>query len=156
MSTINTNSKTKKTDTAKKTAKKKAKRVTVTKKITDAKILEAIKDSGGIISNIGEKLGVSWHTAKALIERNETTKQAYDAENERMLDVGESVLMNLVSEGDPLMLKFYLSTKGRNRGYGANLDVTTKGKELPEGKESVVKFAVIELPAHLKAEKKES
>lgn len=136
-------------DNKAKTTKKPKKRLSKTKRISDAKVILAIKDSGGIISNIAEKLKVDWHTAKKLIDRNDTTKAAYDAENERMLDVGESVLMNLVAEGDPVMLKFYLERKGKHRGYGANLDVTTKGKELPKGKETVVKYAVIELPAHL-------
>ena len=38
----------------------------MSRKTNDA-ILEAIKDSGGIMSTIARKLGVTWHTADSWI-----------------------------------------------------------------------------------------
>ena len=55
-------------------------------KRTTEQLLEAIKGSGAIYSNIADKLGVSWNTAKKLVEANPEALQAYSDEEEIFID----------------------------------------------------------------------
>lgn len=90
-------------------------------KATD--FVEAIKGSGGIISVIAERMGCNWSTAQRWIEDYPTVKAAYDAEKEKVLDSAESVILNnIVKNKDSADAKWYLSKKGKDRGYGTKLD----------------------------------
>ena len=80
-------------------------------------VLEAIKDSRGIVSRISKKLDCEWHTAKKYIEKWEITKTHYDNENQKILDVAEDRLIGAIDIGEQWDIKFMLATKGRNRGY---------------------------------------
>jgi hypothetical protein len=96
------------------------------------KILKAIKDSGGIISNIAEKLRCDWHTANKYANLYEETRLALEAETEAMIDNAENALHNLISAGDGFMIRYYLSTKGKRRGYVERVekDITTNGNDI--------------------------
>ncbi len=79
--------------------------------------MEAIPKSGGIISTIAGKVGCSWHTAKKYIDSHPTVKAAYDAECEAVLDMAESQIITAMQEQDIQTAKWYLTMKGRHRGY---------------------------------------
>ena len=81
-------------------------------------ILNAIKDSGGIITSVAVALNCDWHTAKANIERYEETQEAFNGELETGLDLVEGKAYAQARNGDGAMIRFILATKGRNRGYG--------------------------------------
>lgn len=81
-------------------------------------LLEAIKNSGGIITTIALALGCDWHTAKANIDRYEETRDAYRDELETGLDLVEGKAFEQARGGDGAMIRFILATKGRARGYG--------------------------------------
>lgn len=110
----------------------------MTKKLTDGKILKAIKGSGGIISKIAKRCGVEWNTVSNYInaEGKEHIREAYNAEKELLLDTSEELLLNSIK--NPTVdrktrietAKYYLGKKGRNRGYGEKLDITTDGEKL--------------------------
>ena len=86
-----------------------------------ADILEAIKDSGGIITTVALALDCDWHTAKANIERYEETREAFEGESETGLDLVEGKAYAQARNGDGAMIRFILATKGRKRGYGEPL-----------------------------------
>ena len=80
--------------------------------------IAAIPDTGGIISAIARKVGCDWHTAKKYIDVYPTVKAAYDAECERVLDLAETVIIeDIVKQRDTQTAKWYLTMKGRERGY---------------------------------------
>lgn len=81
-------------------------------------ILAAIKDSGGIISTIARRLNVTWHTADNWIKEFEETKQALKDEENIILDMAESTIFKSIKDGSSQDAKWYLSTKGRHRGFG--------------------------------------
>lgn len=95
------------------------------KKISKKKLMEAIEGSGGIISVVAKRLNVSWHTAKKAIEENPETKQIYDDESDRILDVAENVILKAIKNNDVSTAKWYLSNKGKFRGYG-EIDLSMK------------------------------
>lgn len=81
-------------------------------------ILDAIKDSGGIVTTVALALDCDWHTAKANIERYAETREAFDSELETGLDLVEGKAYAQAKNGDGAMIRFILATKGRKRGYG--------------------------------------
>ena len=79
--------------------------------------IDAIPGSAGIITTIARRVGCAWHTAKKYIEKYATAKRAYEDECESILDLAEVEAIKLIKERDSSMIRWYLSTKGKNRGY---------------------------------------
>ena len=87
-------------------------------------IIEAIKDSGGIMSTIARRLGVTWHTADTWVKQYDETKQALQDEREAILDLAESTLFRNIKDGNSQDAKWLLSTMGKNRGYNERHEIT--------------------------------
>lgn len=87
-------------------------------------IIEAIKDSGGIMSTIARRLGVTWHTADTWVKQYDETKQALQDEREAILDLAESTLFRNIKDGNSQDAKWLLSTMGKNRGYNERQEIT--------------------------------
>ncbi len=98
---------------------------------TEEQILEAIKDSYGIISNIAKKLGCGWHAAKSYVEKYESCVQALKAEEETGIDNAENKMYDLINSADPQMIRYFLSTKGKRRGYTEKQEIEMTGSGLP-------------------------
>ena len=94
---------------------------------TEEQLLEAIKDTGGIMSRIADKLGCSWHSAEKHVNKNEVAKQAYKDERQGLIDDSENVIRNAVKGGDVQSAKFVLMTLGKNRGYTERQEVEHSG-----------------------------
>jgi transposase-like protein len=92
-------------------------------KKTDNAILEAIKDSGGIMSTIARKLGVTWHTADSWFRESGELMEALKDEKETILDMAESTVLKRIKEGDEQSAKWYLSKIGKLRGYGDSVAI---------------------------------
>lgn len=80
-------------------------------------ILKAIKGSGGVMSTIAKRLKVDWHTAKKYVNQNKDTVQAYENEDEAILDMADAGLYKAVKQGDLAAIKWLQSTRGKKRGY---------------------------------------
>lgn len=93
------------------------------------KFIDAIKDSGGIVSTIAKRVGCDWHTAKKYIDTYATVTQAYQDECERVLDLAESKTIEMINEKDGTMIRYYLSTKGKHRGYTEKQQIEHTGKD---------------------------
>jgi len=83
-----------------------------------AEVLEAIKDSYGIVSDIAKRLKCNWHTADEYIKKWPETLAALADESEKYLDLTESACIDRIKNGDGQMIRFVLATKGKRRGYG--------------------------------------
>lgn len=97
---------------------------------SDDQIIDALQKTEGNISAAARALGASRVTIHKRINDSEEVKREYDSVNEASLDEAENELMALVKSGDFRAIKFYLRTKGRTRGYGDQLDVTTGGETI--------------------------
>jgi len=91
-------------------------------------VLEAIKDSAGIVSNVARKLGCDWHTARRYIDEYTSAQAAFDGEMQRVNDLGEIELIKLMQSGDLGAIKYRLSSKAKDRGYGEQMQITGTGK----------------------------
>lgn len=93
------------------------------KKITQEQMLEAIKNSQGLISKIQRKLEatlqetICWETVERYIHKWESCEKAVKAEKEAMLDVAENNIFKELVNGDTATSKWYLKMKGKERGY---------------------------------------
>jgi len=96
---------------------------------TAAQFIAAIPGTGGIITKIAEKVGCAWHTAKKYIEAYATVKEAYDDECERVVDKAESQVVKAIEDGDMITVRWYLSTKGKDRGYVERRQAEITGKD---------------------------
>ena len=84
---------------------------------TAAQFIAAIEDSAGIISTIARRVGCAWNTAKRYIDTYATVKQAYENETQKVLDMAETTILKAIKAEDVGTARWYLSTKGKNRGY---------------------------------------
>lgn len=113
-------------------------------------VLEAIKGSGGITSAVAKALGCAWHTAESYVNKWESTKQAFAAEGETVLDKAESLLERNITLGlriqqeerrivDSSDAKWLLARKGKHRGYSERHELTDgEGNAVPIVTEVVV------------------
>ena len=81
-------------------------------------VLDAIKDSYGIMTDIAKRLKCNWHTADEYVKKWPETMQALADESENYLDLTESACIDRIKQGDGQMIRFVLATKGKKRGYG--------------------------------------
>lgn len=99
-----------------------------------SQFIEAIPGTHGIVSAIAKKVGCSWNTAKKFIDEHPTVKAIYEAEQESILDIAESVLVNNIklSLSDQQKLKrpvdssdakWLLARKGKARGYAERTEI---------------------------------
>ena len=80
-------------------------------------LLDAIKGSYGIISTIAGRLHCDWHTVDDAIKLYPEAIRAIADEKEATLDFVEGKAISRINEGDGTMIRFYLATKGKKRGY---------------------------------------
>ena len=84
--------------------------------------IEAIPGTGGIVTAIARKVGCTWDTAKKYIENYATIQRAYQDECESILDLAEAKVISAIKGGDSQMIRYYLSTKGKRRGYSEKVE----------------------------------
>lgn len=85
--------------------------------LTEEKVLKAIPGTSGIYNTIAKKCGVTRQSLKAFVDQRPELVEAVKLEGEILGDVAESQLAILVKCGDIQAIKFYLSTKAKDRGY---------------------------------------
>lgn len=88
-------------------------------KYTAEQVLEAIKDTGGIKTEVCQRLNCGRRTIYLYIDRFPEIKEAFEEEEEKVLDMAESSLFAMIQNGDLTAIFYYLNNKGRRRGYGA-------------------------------------
>jgi hypothetical protein len=93
---------------------------------TIEQILEAIKNSAGLMTIIAKKLDCEWHIAKKYVLMFDETKQALQDEIEKTKDLAEKVVFDAINNKDVQVAKWYLQTIGKDRGYSDNLNLNVE------------------------------
>ncbi len=101
------------------------------KQIKQQDVLDAIKDSGGVISTIARRLKCNWNTAKTYCDKWESTKTALQDEKETTLDTAELKVLDAIKAGDTQIIKWFLSTKGKDRGYTTKIETSINTSDDP-------------------------
>lgn len=92
-------------------------------------IIEAIKDSRGVINVIAKRLGASWITVKRAINNDEELLELWKAEREKLLDLCEETIITAVEDGDVGVAKWVLSVMGGQRGWNENCAINLGDKQ---------------------------
>ncbi len=92
---------------------------------TVRQFIEAIPDSGGIISTIAKRVGCDWQTAKKYVTKYPMIRTAYENECNRIDDMVVSTVLSAIEDGDIATAKWWLAKK-RRAEFGDQLDVHTQ------------------------------
>ena len=87
------------------------------KSIKEKDLLAAIEDSNGFVTTIAARLHCSWHAADNAIKASTAALQALKDEEEKTLDFVEGKAIARIKADDGAMIRFYLATKGKKRGF---------------------------------------
>ena len=94
---------------------------------TQAEVIEALRKSGGIISDAAKLLGLSCPTSlRRRIKNSPKLNEALDEIREGLKDLAEGNILSALKLGDKDVSKWYLAALARDRGYGAKLEVEGK------------------------------
>lgn len=98
-------------------------------KITLASFSKAVKGTRGIKTEIAKRLKVARSTIDFFMKRTPEAQAVYDEELDSVLDFAETKLHNIIDKEDPGTVRWFLATKGRNRGYGEQTDMHITGSQ---------------------------
>jgi len=87
------------------------------------RIIEALTKSAGVLVMAAHDLGCDRRTVQRYLDRHPELREARAIIDETSLDVAEAQLFRLIEAGDGPMIRFFLQTKGRGRGYTKAIDV---------------------------------
>jgi len=102
--------------------KKEGGRQTDWNKYSEEVVLNAVKGSGAIMSIIADRLGVTWKTARVYVLHYPSAVEAFEHEENKAIDEAQSQLFEKVKAGDLNAIEFYLSKKGRRKGWGSEAE----------------------------------
>lgn len=100
-------------------------------KYTAEQIIDAIKDTRGILSAAALKLRCHRSTIENYAKRYVTVADAIRQERETLVDIGETKLILAMEAGEAWAIMFLLRNLGKHRGYGGDiqLDITFVHRE---------------------------
>jgi hypothetical protein len=84
--------------------------------------LEAIQETGGMVTLMAPKLGISRQTIARFRDEVEWIKQAFEDVEEQTLDIANRCIQKAVVD-DPKTAQWYLDRKGKQRGFGKEVKV---------------------------------
>lgn len=95
--------------------------------LKDETIAEALRATGGFISQAAKKLNVSQPNISARVKKSEYLQQELEAIKSAYLDLAEHALITKLRSGDLGAICFYLKCQGKQRGYIERQDVNVSG-----------------------------
>jgi hypothetical protein len=94
-------------------------------------VIEAIKGTGGIKVTIAKRLDVTRQTVDNYLRKWSTVNDVYIEECESVTDMAEANLIQEIRDRNFQAIRFYLQTKGKDRGYVERQEVTgANGRDL--------------------------
>ena len=87
-------------------------------KFKEMDVVKAIQETDGYITYTAKKLKCTYNTLKNFIEKSKTCQEALLVAKECILDLAEKTLVDKMRDGNLDATKFYLTSKGKERGYG--------------------------------------
>ena len=94
---------------------------------TAEQFITAIPGSAAIITTIAARVGCAWHTVRSYIDKYPTVREAFEDEQQKIVDLAESVVIKAMrDDNDVGTARWYLSTRGKDRGYTERTELTGK------------------------------
>ena len=105
-----------------------------TEMFTTEEMADAIKGSGGFVTEIARRLRCSRSTVYRYKAKYESIASAIFEEKEHLLDTAESALLKQINNGHITAIIFYLKTQGYGRGYGDRTKLDIDGNFITKEK----------------------
>lgn len=102
------------------------------KKVKKDKFLEAIKAARGTVTGVCELLDITRPTFYRYVEADKEIQEALEFARERSFDRAEYKLDEAIERGEMRAIEIKLTKhkRGRMRGYGDAMDITSDGEPL--------------------------
>lgn len=114
-------------------------RIAATDKYAPSQVLRALAASGGVLAEAARMLKCDRRTVMHYMAKYPELQVHYEDIVEKNLDIAETNLLKAVRKGEPWALKFFLGTKGKDRGYSERRELTgAEGRPLNPKKSTVV------------------
>ena len=93
--------------------------------ITKEQLMAAIAKSHGIRANVAKQLNRDTLTVRKYIEKyGEEAEQAMRQAADAVTDIAEDRLIQQIKAGERWAIKFWLSTRGKHRGFTERQEIT--------------------------------
>lgn len=104
------------------------------------RMLIALKQTLGIVTPALEMAGISRPTYYDWLKKDEKFKSLVDEIQEVQVDFVESKLMDGIQNGNAQLIQYYLTSKGKARGYKSRFtkDDDDQRGQLPPGEEKTI------------------
>lgn len=89
--------------------------------------LKVLKATAGLVSPATEKFGIDRSTHYLWMKKFEGFKEAVEDISASMVDFTEGQLFNLIKQGEPSAVYFFLKCKAKSRGYVEKQQVEHSG-----------------------------
>jgi transposase-like protein len=86
-------------------------------KMSMPKFEKALKNSGGVITLIAKRIGITRTTLYLWMRKHPETQAMLDQEREVLIDHAEEALINKLDNGVDWAIKYVLGTLGKSRGW---------------------------------------
>lgn len=101
----------------------------MTARITNAKIIDALRETHGNFMLSAKKLGCSRVMIWSRVKKSEELQKVVEDEREGMVDIAEGALYSSLLNQDPWAVQFTLKTRGKDRGYVERQQTEITGKD---------------------------
>lgn len=96
------------------------------KGLTEDNVAEALANAKGIYKTAARLLGVTRQTVSHWVEKSERLQRVCDEAHDELGDIAESAMVQQIASGDGAMVRWYLATKHRERGYADKRQVDVR------------------------------
>ena len=96
-------------------------------KLTKQEIIEAIPKAHGVKKYLAERLGVDRRTIYRYFEKHPDLEEASQEYLDSITDQAEHHLIEAVKAGSSWAVRYWLSTRGKHRGYTTKQEATFNG-----------------------------
>ena len=96
----------------------------------DQYIIAVYAKSYGSLSETARQLGTTPQALNHRLSRSPELRQAFANVEDALLDRAETQLHRKIEQGDLRAIMFFLERKGRNRGYGKDIHITSHSTSL--------------------------
>ena len=103
------------------------------------KMLEALERNLGVVTAACKECNISRNAFYEWCREDPKYNQEVENIMEVRLDFAESQLLKNIREGISSDIQFFLKKKGKSRGYGDSMDITTDGQSINKIEISIIK-----------------
>lgn len=84
--------------------------------------------SHGVVLNVARALDVRWETASKYIHKWPDLEALFKAQGQKVTDLAENNVIDQIEAGEAWATKFWLTTRGRDRGFGEHQEIEQVGE----------------------------